>query len=263
MMGVSMRPSRVLARLRAGDIATCFKLNLMDARAAEIAAMAGFDCVWLCQEHVPNGMADIEGQIRAAKMLDVDSIVRVMRGSYSDYIRPLEADAAGIMVPHLMSLEDAKNVVRMTKFHPVGRRPVDSGNSDGAYCTIPFVDYIAQANEQRFVCCQIEDPEPLEELDAIAALPGIDMLFFGPADFSHGIGAPAKFDDPRVLDARKRVAEACAKHGKFSGTVANPNTIDEVIDLGFRFISMGADVIGLVSHTKQMAAEFEKRRLVR
>jgi 4-hydroxy-2-oxoheptanedioate aldolase len=249
-MSVSMRPSRVLARLRAGDIATCFKLNLADARAAEIAAMAGFDCVWLCMEHVPNDLQAIEGQIRAAKVFDVDSIVRVGRGSYSDHIRALEADAAGIMV-------------RMTKFHPIGRRPVDSGNSDGAYCTIEFKEYLRQANEQRFVCCQIEDPEPLEELDAIAALPGIDMLFFGPADFSHGIGVPGEFGDPRVIDARKRVAEACAKHGKFSGTVATPDTLDEVVALGFRFICMGADVIGLVRFAKEMASEFEKRRLVK
>lgn len=260
-MTEKMRASRVLERLRAGDIATCYKLNLMDARAAEIAAMAGFDCLWLCQEHVPNGMADIEGQIRAAKMFDVDAMVRVMRGSYSDYIRPLEADAAGIMVPHLMSLADAKNVVRMTKFHPIGRRPVDSGNADGKYCAIPFTDYLAQANEQRFVSCQIEDPEPLDELDEIAALPGIDMLFFGPADFSHGIGAPGKFDDPRLVDARKRVAEVCAKHNKFCGTVATPATIDQVIAMGFRFISMGADVLALVSDAKQVSAEFEKRRL--
>lgn len=259
-MGISMRPSRVLRRLRAGEVATCFKLNLMDARAAEIAAMAGFDCVWLCQEHVPNDIAHIEAQIRAAKMFDCDSIVRVMRGSYSDYIRPLEADAAGIMVPHLMGLADARNVVRMTKFHPIGRRAVDGGNSDGAYCSIPFTDYIKQANEQRFVCCQIEDPEPMAELDEIAALPGIDMLFFGPADFSHGIGCPAQFDDPRVVEARRKVAEVCARHGKFSGTVATPDTIDEVIELGFRFICMGADVIGLVKFAKQMAAEFEKRR---
>jgi 4-hydroxy-2-oxoheptanedioate aldolase len=262
-MGVSMRPSRVLAKLRAGDIATCFKLNLMDARAAEIAAMAGFDCLWLCMEHVPNDLAAIEGQIRAAKMFDVDSIVRVARGSYSDYIRPLEADAAGIMVPHLMSLADARNVVRMTKFHPIGRRPVDGGNSDGAYCTIEFKEYIRQANEQRFVSVQIEDPEPLDELDAIAALPGIDMLFFGPADFSHGIGAPGEFGDPRVIEARKRIAEACIKHGKLAGTVATPESIDETIAMGYRFICMGADVIGLVNFSKQMASEFEKRRILK
>ena len=257
-MGVSMRPSRVLAKLRAGDIATCFKLNLMDARAAEIAAMAGFDCLWLCMEHVPNDLAAIEGQIRAAKMFDVDSIVRVARGSYSDYIRPLEADAAGIMVPHLMSLADARNVVRMTKFHPIGRRPVDGGNSDGAYCTIEFKEYIRQANEQRFVSVQIEDPEPLAELDEIAAVPGLDMLFFGPGDFSHGIGAPGQWDHPEIAAARKAVADACKRHGKFAGTVGSPATLAAWVEMGYQFVSMGADVIAVAEHCSAMMQAYRQ-----
>ncbi len=151
-----MRPSRVLAKLRNGEVAKCAKLNLADPRAAEIVAMCGFDCIWLCMEHVPNTLHDIENQVRAAKMHDVDTVVRVKRGSYSDLVYPLEMDAAGIMVPHVMSAEDAKKVAWYTRFHPVGRRPVDGGNADGAYCTIPFKSYIKQANEQRFVIAQIE-----------------------------------------------------------------------------------------------------------
>ena len=247
-----MRPSRVLAKLRAGQVAACFKLNLADARAVEIAAMADFDCLWLDMEHVPNDLAVIEKGIWAAKGHDADVMVRVARGSYSDYIRPLEMDAAGIMVPHIMSLADARAVVRMTRFHPIGRRPVDGGNADGAFCNIDFVEYLKQANEQRFVVVQIEDPEPLTELDAIAALPGIDMLFFGPGDFSHGIGAPGEWAHPRLLDARRRVAEAAAVHGKFAGTVASPANLDELIALGYRFLSMGADVVGLSQYCKSL-----------
>ena len=103
-------------------------------------------------------------------------------------------DASGIMVPHIMSLEDAKRVVWMTRFHPIGRRPVDGGNADGAYCAVDFVQYLQEANENRFLCVQIEDPEPLDELEAIVKLDGIDIVFFGPGDFSHGIGAPGQFD---------------------------------------------------------------------
>ena len=133
MSKLEMRPSRTLAKLRSGGVASCcFKLNLADARAAEIAAMAGFDCLWTDREHVPNDLSAVEKIIWAAKAHNADVIVRVPRGSYSDYIRPLELDAAGIMVPHIMSLADAQNVVRMTRFHPVGRRPVDGGNADGA-----------------------------------------------------------------------------------------------------------------------------------
>jgi 4-hydroxy-2-oxoheptanedioate aldolase len=255
----NMRPSRTLAKLRSGGIASCFKFNLADARAVEIAAMAGFDCLWTDMEHVPNDVSVIERGIWAAKAHDADVLVRVCRGSYSDYIRPLEMDAAGIMVPHVMSLADAQQVVRMTRFHPLGRRPVDGGNADGAYCNIDFVEYLKQANEQRFVIVQIEDPEPLAELDTIAALPGIDMLFFGPGDFSHGIGAPGQWDHPLLLDARRRVVEAAVAHGKFAGTVASPGNLDELIALGYRFLSMGADVLGLAQYCRALMSEFTQR----
>jgi len=251
-----MRPSRVLAKLRAGKIVNCFKLNLDSARAAEIAALAGFDCLWTCLEHVPNDLDLIERQIRAAKAYDTDVLVRVARGSYSDYIRPLELDAAGIMVPHIMNAEDVRNVVRMTRFHPIGRRPVDGGNADGQYCGIDFCDYLQQANEQRFVIVQIEDPEPLAELDEIAAVKGIDMLFFGPGDFSHSIGAPGKWDDPRIADARQRVAETARKHGKFAGTVGNPNNMKELIALGYQFINLGADVVALGNDCRSIVESF-------
>lgn len=249
-----MRPSRVLERLRAGEVATCFKQNLADARATEIAARAGFDCVWLDQEHVGNDLSAIEAGVWAAKAHGVDVMVRVPRGSYSDLVRPLELDAAGIMVPHVMSAADASEVVWRTRFHPVGRRPVDGGNADGGYGTIELADYLAQANQHRFVVVQIEDPEPLDELEGIAALPGIDMLFFGPGDFSQGIGAPGVWDHPDLREARRRVAEVATQHGKFAGTVGSPASAAELVELGYRFLSLGADVVGLAQYCAGLLA---------
>jgi len=254
-----MRPSRVLAKLRAGQVVYTFKSNLDSARAVEIAAMAGFDCVWTCMEHVPNDLLLIERQINVAKAWDVDVIVRVARGSYSDYIRPLELDAAGIMVPHIMSLQDAENVVRMTRFHPIGRRPVDGGNADGQYCTIDYCEYLKQANEQRFVCVQIEDPEPLADLDAIAALDGIDIIFFGPGDFSQGIGAPGVWDHPKITETRKRVAEVAVAHGKTAGTVGNPDNAKDLIAMGYRFINIGADVIAMSDYCRKLIAGVDQK----
>ena len=256
MNPIQMRPSRVLKKLRSGQVATCFKLNLADARAAEIAALAGFDCLWTDLEHVPNDLSTIERIIWAAKSQDTDVLVRVSRGGYSDYIRPLELDAAGIMVPHCMNLADAREVVRMTRFHPLGVRPVDGGNADGAYCGVDFNRYLEQANEQRMVVVQIEDPEPLEELDAIAALPGIDMLFFGPGDFSQAIGAPGVWDHPRLVEARRRVAEAATAAGKFAGTVGSAANLEELIAQGYRFISIGADVVGLAQYCSSVMRTF-------
>lgn len=260
MNTIRMRPSRVLAKLRAGEPAFSFKLNLSDSRAAEIAAMSGFDCIWVDMEHVPNDWSAIEKSIMAAKMYDVDTIVRVARGSYSDLIRPLEMDASGIMVPHIMSLADAKAVIRQTKFHPLGMRPVDGGNADGLYCKLPFGDYLQQANEQRFNILQIEDVEPIDELEEIIALPGLDMIFFGPGDFSQSIGAPGQFDHPLIAQTRERIASLAAKHGKFAGTVGSLDNVNELLSLGYRFVNMGADVIGLGLYCDRIIGELHKRR---
>ena len=195
-MKFSMRPSRVLKKLRAGEPAKMMKINISDTRVIEIAARYGFDCLWIGMEHIGNDWSVIEKQVLAAKAYDVDVLCRVARGSYSDYVRPLELDATGIMVPHVMSAEDAASVVRMTKFPPVGKRAVDGGNADGAYCNVPFLEYLEQANKERFVVLQIEDPEAVEELDEIAAVPGYDMLLFGAGDYSVAIGKPGQVDDP-------------------------------------------------------------------
>jgi 4-hydroxy-2-oxoheptanedioate aldolase len=256
MNEMNMRPSKTLEKLRAGKTASCVKINTQDPRVIEIASLCGFDCVWTDMEHVANNYGVIENQILAAKAHDTDCMVRVARGSYSDHVRPLELDASGIMVPHVMNLDDAKRVVRMTRFHPQGRRALDGGNADGSYCMVDTKDYIAQANRDRFLMIQIEDPEPMEDLDAICALDGIDIVFFGPADFSQGIGDPVNFPNPRLLEARRLVAETAVKHGKFAGTVGSPANLKELHDMGYRFISVGADVIALINYFKEMAGSF-------
>lgn len=253
---MELKPSRVLEKLRKGELVSCFKVNLADSRIVEIVSMMGFDCVWADLEHVPNDLNVVERQVLSAKAWNTDLMVRVSRGGYSDYIRPLEMDASGIMVPHIMDLEDAKNVVKMTRFHPIGRRPVDGGNSDGRYCNIDLAQYMEQANERRFVAVQIEDPEPMDHLDEIASLEGIDMLFFGPSDFSHGLGIPGQMDHPEVLRARKMVAGAAIKHGKFAGTVGSTETMNELTQLGYRFINLGSDVNGLNQYLKNIIDKF-------
>lgn len=253
-----MRKSKVLERLRAGETVSCIKINLTDAKVSEIAAIAGFDCVWIDQEHIGQDWSSVEANIWATKTHDTDILVRVSRGGYSDYVKPLEMDATGIMVPHVMGLEDAKKVVQMTRFHPVGRRPIDGGNADGAYTALDFNDYLKQANEQRFVILQIEDTEPLAELEAIAALDGFDMLFFGPGDFSQGIGAPGEWNHPEILEARKQIAAVANKFGKFAGTVGSPANLEELIAMGYQFVSVGADVVGLQNYYRGLLESFHK-----
>lgn len=256
-----MRESRILRKLRAGEPAFSIKLNCNDARLVEVAGLAGIDCVWTDLEHVPNDWSAVEKQIMAGKIHDVDVIVRVARGGYSEYIRPLEMDAAGIMIPHVMNALDAASLIRQTRFYPLGLRPVDGGNADGAYTNLDLADYFRQANEQRMVIFQIEDPEPLAELEQIAAMPGVDMLFFGPADFSQAIGAPAEWNDPRVAEARGRVADVARAYGKFAGTVGSPANCQSLLDMGYRFVNLGSDVRGLSQLFGQWVAEAGRSRV--
>ncbi len=253
-----MRESVVLKKLRTGGIVSSIKLNFIDGQIAELAAMAGFDCLWLDREHSVQDWSALNAQNWAAKAHDTDVMIRVSRGSYSDHIKPFEIDATGIMVPHIMNLEDARRVIHMTRFHPVGRRPVDGGNADGLYTSLDYKEYIKQANEQRFIVLQIEDPEPLDDLEAIAALEGYDMLFFGPADFSQGIGAPGEWDHPELINARKRVAEMAVKHGKYAATTGSVNNLGMLMDMGYKFINIGADVVGLLNYFKDIKGKFVK-----
>ena len=255
----AIRRSRVLEKIRAGKIAYSVKLNVSGQEATEIAAMSGFDCIWSCTEHCPTTLETVKAQAAVCKAHDTDLLVRVPRGGYSEYIRPLDLGATGIMVPHLMSLAEAKEIVYYTKFHPIGRRPLDGGNADGKYCLVDSLDYIKEANEERFVVVQIEDPEPLAELEEICALPGIDMIFFGPADFTQGMGKPCEFADPEVDRVRRLVAKTARKYGKFAGTVGGPANFDELVSMGYTFISTGADVVGLFTYYQDLYAQVKDR----
>ncbi len=237
--------SPMVEKLRRGELVISTKLNIADPIVAELAAYAGFDCIWVDMEHVPVDYKEIQTTMYAAKARGAETIVRTPRGAYSNLVRPLEMDAAAIMVPHVMSKEDAQQVAYYTKFHPIGRRPIDGGNGDGMYCLMNTPDYIRYSNEQKLTIIQIEDIEAYEAVDEIAAVPGIDMLFFGPADFAHSLGIPCDLSDPRVEEARKGVAEAAHRHGKLAGTVGGVGNLAKLYAMGYRLVNIGADVAGL------------------
>lgn len=236
------RKSRMLNKLRSGQKVISFKINSGSPRLVEMAASAGFDCVWICQEHVPTGAEIMEAQIMAGKAHDVDVLVRVAKGSYSDLVRPLEADASGIMVPHVRSAAEAKKIADTVRFQPVGMRPLDGGNADGMYCALPTAEYVRFVNENRFIVIQIEDPEAVAELDEICAVPGIDIIFYGPGDYAHALGVPGQLDNPEVVRVRKLVLEAAHRHGKYAATVASMANLKMLYDLGFDYLNCSSDV---------------------
>lgn len=251
-----LRPSRILRELRAGQHSTVIKLNLGDPRIVELAGLSGASAVWLCNEHVPNDWLNLEHQIRAAKLHDMDTIVRVNKGGYSEYVKPFECDATGIMVPHITSAEEARNVVDMVRCQPLGHKALDAGNMDGLFCQVPLSEYAQHCNTEKFVILQIESPEALEAVDEIAVVPGFDMLLFGAGDFSHRIGKLGQATHPEVVAARKKVAAAAIKHGKYVAVASLFGQKEEVIAEGTSVFTLGADVIELGNAFKSMVTTF-------
>ena len=254
-----MRPSRILRDVASRGIATCIKVNLGDPRVVELAGMIGFSSVWICREHGPTDWGTVEHMVRAAKIHDLDVIVRVTKGPYSDYIKPFECDAAAIMVPHVTSAEEARQIVERCRFRPLGNRAIDGGNMDGAFCRLPVEEYIAASNREKLIILQIESPEAVEGIDEIAAVEGYDFLLFGPADYAHRINKPGKIHDPEVLQARCRVEEAAKRHGKKLFAVgAPPVTPRELQDRGYSVINLGSDITLLSRTWQELLGNFEK-----
>ena len=164
-----------------------------DTKVAEIFALAQPDAIWLCMEHGSLDYNQAENQINAAKIYDVDSLLRVNRGGYSNYIRGFEVDCTGLIIPQIESLADAKQIEEFTKFPPIGKRGLDGGNNDGKYTKLNMHDYIEQANQERLVIYQVETPEVMKDIEAIAEMQGVDALFFGPGDYSLTLGVLVKW----------------------------------------------------------------------
>jgi 4-hydroxy-2-oxoheptanedioate aldolase len=257
LKGVFVRHSRVRQKLKAGKPVLFTKINTIDPVVVDLIGLLGFDCVWLCNEHIAMDWDRLAHLTRTAAMNDMDLMVRTSKGSYSDLIRPLELGVSGLMIPHCMSTIEAREIVRNTRFHPVGRRPLDGGNSDGQYCMLPLGEYLRLANENTFIMVQLEDPEALEHVDGIAELEGIDGLFVGPSDLAQGLGVPGELNHPKIEEAIHLVAKACQKAGKTWGLPVSFETAPKYLELGARFLSSGADVLGLQSYFRNLRDSFK------
>lgn len=236
-----MHKSNVKEKLRNNQPVFCAKTNLSDAVAVEIFGYLGFDCVWIDMEHGPVDFGSVRNQVRAAKMTGMDSMIRVPKGSYSDFIRPLEMDATGLMVPHVFTPAEAVQAVSWSFFAPKGRRPIDSGNSDGPFCMRPIPEYIKYCNAEKFLMIQIEDKEAVDLIDEITDVKGIDIFFIGTLDLSHSYGKPGEFSNPDFLAGRKKIIDMLVKKKKPWGMPCPLKEIPRYYSLGCRFFVIGSD----------------------
>jgi 2-dehydro-3-deoxyglucarate aldolase/4-hydroxy-2-oxoheptanedioate aldolase len=202
----------------------------------------GWDAVWLDQEHAGLSIAQIEDAARAARAAGLDSFVRLNATDYATVMRPLEAGAGGIMASMVKSAEQAEQIVRWAKFQPRGCRGVNGSGYDGRFGTVPLLEYMKSANADTFVAIQIEHIDAVNDIDAIAAVPDIDVLFIGPADLSQSMGLSGEWDHPEIARCIEKVATAARNHNVAWAILPfNPAFARRSVELGCRMLSIGID----------------------
>ncbi len=255
-----MRRSRVLEKLRAGKaVLVGSPTPYPSPRLVELIGLSGYDCVWIDHEHQDIADEEIWNMCLAARATDMDAMVRVRKGEYHTFFRALETGANGIMVPHVLTAAETANVVRNTKYAPVGLRGIDGIEAHANHGLQPFDEYLVQANRETFVVVQIEDAEGVENVEAIAAVPGVDVLFVGPADLSASLGVVGEMSHPKVLEATERVARAAAAAGiHWGSTVGSAERLRWLVERGAKFNSWGAAIGGLIPYFSGIVREFEE-----
>lgn len=239
---------RIKERLAQGKTVRLFGIGqVFHPKIVEILGEhGGFDGLWLDQEHSGLSLKEIELAVLGAKAYGLDHFVRLPATDYASIMRPLELGAGGVMVSMVRSAADAEQAVRWAKFWPRGERGMNGGNRDGRFGLIPMAEYAEKANAETFVGIQIETQGALDEIEAIAATPDVDLLFVGPADLSQVLGLTGQFEHPKCLETIERIANVCKNAGKPWGVVPRgAEYADRMAKLGCQMFVCGFDHIAL------------------
>ena len=230
------------SRIRAGDTLLGSFADLASPLAAELLGRAGFDWTVLDLEHGESTEADLLAMLYAVQTTPMAAIVRAPSAERLRVGRALDLGAAGIMLPQLQSVDEVRAAVSYLRYPPVGQRGVALRTRGADMGALAHGDVARVVNERIVGIVQIESPGTVSDADAIAALAEVDVLFVGPADLSHGLGVPGRFDDPTYLDALRTVVAACERHGKAAGIlIYDAAALPRHLDLGFRFIGLGSE----------------------
>jgi 2-keto-3-deoxy-L-rhamnonate aldolase RhmA len=179
---------------------------------AEIAASIGFDYMRIDNEHTLNNPSTLIDLIRVAGAFDVPTLVRV--ASTEEVTKILDCGATGIMIPGVETVEQAMEGINLCKYAPLGERGMARASRAMGYGLADAGEYFATANEKIAFCVQIESKKGVDNIDAIAALEGVDIVTVGPWDLSQSLGVTGKTDHPDVVAAQDHVIQTVLKHKK-------------------------------------------------
>lgn len=253
-----MRPSKTLACVRAdgNKVVRMCTLGHFNPAFVRHAAHFGYDCIWLDLEHRLIDDQEVQALLAYSHLFDIDIMVRCPTLEKTSLYRYLEDGAAGVMIPHVSTPEKAQMLVDAVKFPPIGDRGLDGAGLDSDFILQGGESYPREANEQTFLVVQIETLEAVENVDAIAAVNGVDALFVGPGDL--GLRIRTYESDLTVDAAMSRVAEAAARHGKAWGCpVASRDELHKRRSQGAQLLPRGGDFMALMTMLKTWSADFD------
>ncbi len=228
-------------RVAAGEILLGTFVNLGSSLTAEIIGSAGYDWALIDLEHGAGDEREVLFQIQALEHTPTVPLVRIESTSRPRFHRVLDFGAAGIMVPRVDSLEQAREAVACLHYAPRGVRGVAQMNRACQFGK-SFLEYMTAAEEQLIGIVQIESPEAVRNAGAIAALDGVDVLFVGPVDLSHSMGIIGQLEHPRFVEALETVASAARTAHKACGILLrSPEDAPRLLTMGYTFLGCGSD----------------------
>ena len=244
------------AALRAGRPQIGLWSSLCSNIAVEAISRSGFDWTLIDSEHAPNELPSVIAQLQA---LGNSPTVPVVRPAWNDLVilkRLLDSGAHNFLIPYVQTADEARAAVAATRYPPAGLRGVATGHRSNQFGRIK--DYFQRIDDEICIVVQIETPRSLANLDAIAAVDGVDGLFIGPSDLSASLGHRGNPAHPEVRTAIEDAFKRIRKAGKAPGILA-PIEADarHWLSLGAIVLAVGSDLGLLVRHADELAAKFK------
>ena len=244
-------------RLESGELA--LGIGLRQARTADIGKImktCGYDWLFIDMEH--NSMSiDTAAQISvAAQDAGVAPIVRVPGFQHFHASRALDGGAQGVVVPHVDTAEVAAEMVSNCRYPPVGHRSVTGRLPQVNFEAHPQDEVTRSVNNATLVVVMVETPTAVENVEAIAAVPGVDSVLVGTNDLCTEMGIPGAVGDARIQEIMERVVAACRAHGKHPGLggVYEPPLMERYIRMGMRLILCGNDLTMMMAAAQERSA---------
>ena len=225
---------------------------------SRILANAGARFAIYDMEHTGLGFETLKWLFATTRGLEMEPMVRVPTGEYTWIARALDLGARGVMVPMVESQEQAEALARACRYPPEGRRGAAFGFAQCDYLGGDVAEKMRDYHARTLLIAQIETERGLQNVEAIAAVDGVDVLWVGHFDLSNFMGIPGQFDHPDFLAAMKHVAQVAKKHGKIAGFMATDKAwVERAKAMGYTMMAAGTDTALLQGALGQLIVDID------